>query len=237
LIEKSQLETAHRLHSEISAIFAYAIVHGFTDYDPAQPVTKQIGMLNNVTECYHIPIMCSRGWSDLHSRAALLKRCARYDIPTVVLMFGDHDSGGLSITASFKDNLDEVLIATGLETLPDISLERVGLNAEDINALDLLWIDGLETSSGKDLSHTSHPDHKSRHVQEYLELYGARKCEANALLRSPEAAEKILLKAINRYIDDESLIDYQDQQLRDRQAASQAVEKALAAIYHQKAAQ
>jgi integrase len=42
LIDKSQLETAHRLHSEISAIFAYAIVHEFTDYDPAQPVTKQI---------------------------------------------------------------------------------------------------------------------------------------------------------------------------------------------------
>jgi integrase len=42
LIDKTQLETAHRLHSEISAIFAYAIVHGFTDYDPAQPVTKQI---------------------------------------------------------------------------------------------------------------------------------------------------------------------------------------------------
>ncbi|MEQ1637652.1 MAG: integrase arm-type DNA-binding domain-containing protein [Methylococcales bacterium] len=42
LINKVQLETAHRLHSEISAIFAYAIVHNFTDYDPAQPVTKQI---------------------------------------------------------------------------------------------------------------------------------------------------------------------------------------------------
>jgi len=42
LIDKLQLETAHRLHSEISAIFAYAIVHNFTDYDPAQPVTKQI---------------------------------------------------------------------------------------------------------------------------------------------------------------------------------------------------
>ena len=42
LIDKSQLETAHRLHSEISAIFAYAIVHNCTDYDPAQPVAKQI---------------------------------------------------------------------------------------------------------------------------------------------------------------------------------------------------
>lgn len=42
LCDKAQLETAHRLHSEISAIFAYAIVHNFTDYDPAQPVAKQI---------------------------------------------------------------------------------------------------------------------------------------------------------------------------------------------------
>jgi integrase len=42
MIEKQQLETAHRLHAEISSIFAYAIVHNFTDYDPAQPVAKQI---------------------------------------------------------------------------------------------------------------------------------------------------------------------------------------------------
>ncbi|MFI3185022.1 MAG: integrase arm-type DNA-binding domain-containing protein, partial [Methylococcaceae bacterium] len=42
IYDKKQLETAHRLHSEISCIFAYAIVHNFTDYDPAQPVAKQI---------------------------------------------------------------------------------------------------------------------------------------------------------------------------------------------------
>jgi integrase len=42
MINKQQLETAHRLHAEISSIFAYAIVHNFTDYDPAQPVAKQI---------------------------------------------------------------------------------------------------------------------------------------------------------------------------------------------------
>ena len=42
MIDNSRLETAHRLHSEISAIFAYAIVHNRTDYDPAQPVAKQI---------------------------------------------------------------------------------------------------------------------------------------------------------------------------------------------------
>lgn len=42
MIDKQQLETAHRLHAEISSIFAYAIVHNFTEYDPSQPVAKQI---------------------------------------------------------------------------------------------------------------------------------------------------------------------------------------------------
>jgi integrase len=46
LIAKSQLETAHRLNSEISSAYAYAIAHGFTDYDPAQPVAKQIPAQN-----------------------------------------------------------------------------------------------------------------------------------------------------------------------------------------------
>ncbi|MGD7036364.1 tyrosine-type recombinase/integrase [Alkalicoccus sp. WONF2802] len=42
LIESGQLETAHRARADISSVFAYAIAHGLTDYDPAQPVAKQI---------------------------------------------------------------------------------------------------------------------------------------------------------------------------------------------------
>jgi len=38
----TQLETVHRVHSEISAVFSYAIAHGFTDHDPAQAVAAQI---------------------------------------------------------------------------------------------------------------------------------------------------------------------------------------------------
>jgi len=42
LIEAGKLDTAHRLRAEISAIFAYAIVHNLTEFDPAQSVAKQI---------------------------------------------------------------------------------------------------------------------------------------------------------------------------------------------------
>jgi hypothetical protein len=185
-----------------------------------------VGMLRSVTDTYKIPVTCSRGWSDLHSRAALLKRCDQYE-QSVIFMFGDHDPGGLSITDSFKANLDEVFIASGLNIMPELSFERVGLNADDIDNLGLVWIDGLETSSGRDLASPKHPDHYSQNIQNYLREFGARKCEANALLRSPEAAEQILLNALDQYIEHEHLLEYQEQVLRDKQAAGDAVAKLL----------
>lgn len=42
----TMLETAHRVHAEISAAFDYAIVHNFTDFNPAQSVAKQIPAKN-----------------------------------------------------------------------------------------------------------------------------------------------------------------------------------------------
>jgi hypothetical protein len=42
LIAKLQLDSAHRIRAEISEIFAFAIVHGIVEYDPAQAVAKQI---------------------------------------------------------------------------------------------------------------------------------------------------------------------------------------------------
>lgn len=42
LIDKQQLETAHRLHAEICSIFDYAIAHGFVEFNQAQPVARQI---------------------------------------------------------------------------------------------------------------------------------------------------------------------------------------------------
>lgn len=42
LIDDMKLETAHRVHAEISRIYNYAIAHGLTDYNPAQAVAAQI---------------------------------------------------------------------------------------------------------------------------------------------------------------------------------------------------
>lgn len=42
LINDGKLDTAYRIRSQISAAFAYCIAHGLTDYDPAQPVDRQL---------------------------------------------------------------------------------------------------------------------------------------------------------------------------------------------------
>ncbi|MBK9444584.1 MAG: hypothetical protein IPN53_26310 [Comamonadaceae bacterium] len=189
-----------------------------------------VGLLEPVTSRYCIPVSCLRGWTDMHSRAALLKRCASYDLPTVVLMFGDHDVGGLSITDSFKSNLNEVFLASRLARMPNLHLVRVGLNAADIERLGLLWIDGLETSSGKDLGSPMHKNHFDCNVQAYIREHGKRKCEANALLRNPKAAEQILIESVRRYVSDQALADFEEQRQIDRRIANRAVTRALAAI-------
>ena len=137
------------------------------------------------------------------ARSALLKRCAEYDMTSVVLMFGDHDPGGLSITDFYQSNLKDVLVASELESMPDIRFVRVGLNVADIERLGLVWIDNLETSSGGDLGSPEHKQHKSKPVQDYIAKFGKRKCEANALLRNPKAAQQILIDAIREFVDDE----------------------------------
>ncbi|MBE0437612.1 MAG: hypothetical protein IBX56_17635 [Methylomicrobium sp.] len=42
LIESGQLETAHRARADISSVFVYAIAHGLTDDDPAQPAFEYL---------------------------------------------------------------------------------------------------------------------------------------------------------------------------------------------------
>jgi hypothetical protein len=49
-------------------------------------------------------------------------------------------------------------------------------------------------------------------------------------LRCPKEAEKILLRAIKAHISDSQLIAYQEHQLKDRQEATQAVNKVFAVI-------
>jgi hypothetical protein len=110
-----------------------------------------------------------------------------------------------------------------IEAFPDMTFHRVGLNFSDIERLNLTWIDGLETSSGRDLACPSHKKHKNRDVQEYLATFGARKVEANALLRAPKEALNILQSALDLFVSRDGLARYQEQCRADMEAAGETV--------------
>jgi hypothetical protein len=142
----------------------------------------------------------SKGQADVNSRAALIRECQwaqENDLLPLILYCGDHDPMGLQISNAIVENLRPLARVMDWEwELDDMErcgrIVRFGLNADFINSAGLLWIDGLETSSGEDLADPKHKQHRFPYVQSYLKQHGARKVEANALIANPTAARALI---------------------------------------------
>jgi hypothetical protein len=132
----------------------------------------------------------------------MMKRFAEHESEgrkCVLLLCGDHDPGGLQITETMRKNLEDIARPVGWS--PDnLVVTRFGLNADFIDAHGLTWIDNLETSSGQRLDDPRHPDHRKSYVQDYLARYGARKCEANALVVVPQVGRQLCRRAILQHV-------------------------------------
>lgn len=159
---------------------------------------------------FHIPIANSKGWSSILQRAEYARRFKMAEergLQCVLLYCGDHDPDGLRISDTIRDNLSElqnIVWSNSQEGYDPANLiiDRFGLSYDFIQAHGLTWIDNLLTGNKKgiDLSHTSHPNHKLPYVQQYLGLYGPRKCEANAIVTRRGAAQQLILDAIMKYL-------------------------------------
>lgn len=162
---------------------------------------------------YHIPIATTKGWSSMLQRAEYAKRFKQAEnngLDCVLLYCGDHDPDGLRISDFLHKNIDDLKDITwedGSEGYDpqDLSIDRFGLDYEFIEANGLTWIDNLITGSKKDLASPSHPNHFLPYVQDYLAKYGARKCEANALVIRPAEAREFVREVIERYVGSEAL--------------------------------
>jgi hypothetical protein len=110
-----------------------------------------------------------------------------------------HDPGGLQISDFLRWNMADLEKAVGWSP-ENLTIDRLGLNADFINDNGLTWIDNLETSKGGRLDDPRHPDHRKAYVQDYLARFGARKCEANALVVRPPAGRDLLHRAILKYL-------------------------------------
>jgi hypothetical protein len=151
---------------------------------------------------FFVPLTNFKGWSDLNSRAAMIRRFAAHEKAgrrCVLLLCGDHDPGGLLITSKMRKNLEDLAGAVGW-TPENLVITRFGLNAGFIDEHGLTWIDNLETSSGERLDDPDHNDHDKSYVQDYIARFGVRKCEANALVVVPEIGRELFRQAILEHI-------------------------------------
>lgn len=191
-----------------------------------------IGIFKPIAKQYSIPISNRRGWGDINSNAALMKRFQQWEKmgkQCVLLYCGDHDPGGLHISDLIRSNLSELTGAVGWS--PDnLIIDRFGLNADFILANNLTWIDNLETS-GRDSEGNARqlddPDHNKAYVKNYIETYGTRKCEANALMSNIAAGRELCREAILKYVDLEGLNIYRNQTEGFRARAEEIINNKL----------
>ena len=157
---------------------------------------------------FHIPIATSKGWSSMLQRAEYAKRFKEAEergLKCVLLYCGDHDPDGLRISDFLRSNLWDLASITwedGTEGYnpKDLIIERFGLDYDFIIANNLTWIENLITGSGKNLADPSHKNYYMGYVQEYLQRYGERKCEANALVVRPDQGRELCRQAIEKYL-------------------------------------
>jgi len=161
-----------------------------------------------VCSLYHIPIATSKGWSSMLQRAEYARRFKEAEeqgLKCVLLYCGDFDPDGLRISKFLYDNLDQLKNiewenGTKGYDPANLTIERFGLNYNLIKRYHLTWIDNLITGSGKNLADTHHKNHHMQYVQEYLEKYGIRKCEANAIVKEPGIGCALCNATIEKYL-------------------------------------
>ncbi|MGD0495551.1 MAG: hypothetical protein ABSB28_05870 [Candidatus Bathyarchaeia archaeon] len=152
-----------------------------------------LSLFKPICDEYRVPIVSSKGWAPILLRshiASLSQRAEANGLTPVVLLFYDHDPAGLKITDMFRENLEDCERGTGWSP-SGLVIERFGLNKDDVDRHNLTWIENLKTGSGRE----------SRDYG-YIDRYGRRKCESNALFKSDatlRAGEEICRNAIEKY--------------------------------------
>ncbi len=183
--------------------------HGYWDglgYYVEMIVEKKdlVQIFRSTTDRYNVRITNGKGDTDIHTRLAMLKRFRDHTEAgrrCVLLAVGDHDPKGLHIVDGLHRTIMSCANIKGLDWEdPDFDVVPVGLTEAQIDALDLMKIENLETGGGRDLSDPAHPDHRKAYVQDYIARFGVWKCEANALVGKPPEARALLEEAINRFI-------------------------------------
>ena len=165
-------------------------------------------LFEKVCKEYHIPVANAKGWSSILQRAEYARRFKEAEdkgLKCVLLYCGDHDPDGLRISDTIMANLYQVQDVhwsddTGGYNPENLIIKRFGLNYDFIIKNKYTWIDNLITGSGMNLASTGHKNNKLPYVQNYLKQIGARKCEANAIVTTPDKARQLVRDEIESWL-------------------------------------
>lgn len=183
-------------------------------------------LFNDLCEKYHIPISNAKGWTDMNSRnimAQRYKQAEEIGLKPVLLYFGDLDPAGVLIADKLKENLKKLENATGWN--PDnLIVDKFGLTFKFIEDNKLLWIDNLITGGGRNVGKIykryKAGDKKARifdYEIKHIEKYGARKCEANAVLTVRKVAQADCEATIQKYLGDNPFEVYDEKVDKSRE--------------------
>lgn len=201
-------------------------------------------LFNELCKKYHIPISNAAGWSDLNSwnlMAQRYKQAEEIGLIPVLLYHGDYDPMGLVISDKIKNNLKELEKATSWN--PDnLIVDRFGLSTEFIKKHTLLWIENLITGGKRNVGEiyerykagTMIKTGKKKDIIYdydifYIEKYGARKSEANAVLTVREAAIADCEAVIMNYLGEDGRDPFKvyDEKLEETREKTREILKAV----------
>jgi hypothetical protein len=163
-------------------------------------------MFRGLCRKYHIPLANAKGWSDINSRASMVKRmkvAEEFGLKNVLLYFGDHDPDGIKIAESLRDQIDNLKEATKWDS-KSLIIDYFGLHFDFIEKHGLTWVDNLISGSGKPL------DRKKQYVKNYIEKFGVRKCEANAVVIVEDETLELCEQTILKYLDLDNFNEYNE---------------------------
>lgn len=160
-----------------------------------------VNLFTPITEQYYIPIANASGWSSIYQRGEMalrFKEAEEKGLKCVLLYCGDLDPFGEAISDFLQKNLEDLSLATGWHPT-NLIINRFGLNYDFVITHKLSWIENLISGTGKK------PNYKNPIVKRYIEKYGERKVEANAIVIIPEIARALCKNTIESYLGTDAL--------------------------------
>lgn len=181
---------------------------------------------------YHIPIANAKGWSSILQRAEYARRFQEAEekgLQCVLLYCGDHDPDGLRISDTIRNNLEQIKDVvwddgtTGYDP-ENLTIKRFGLNYDFIIKNKYTWIDNLITGSGKNLASPGHRNNHLDYVRQYIKTVGIRKCEANAIVTTPDVARNLVRSEIESWLGKDAKVRFEKKRLAVRREYSSILE-------------